>query len=86
MIHSLPLEVVRTPCVTVVGRPDARLRRLVVGYSGFYRDSPVAHRVLPLTVAVLVIDFAGGARMVSGCGSGPAVCSEEVWGTESPSA
>ncbi|MEU4688083.1 AraC family transcriptional regulator [Actinoplanes sp. NPDC023714] len=80
MIHSLPLVPAGPPCASVTGRPHPSLRGLIAGYSGFFRDGPVAHRVLPLNAAVIVVDIAGAGRVVSGCAPAFGVLREVVWG------
>lgn len=58
MIHSIPTQ--REPCQTVSRAPHPRLRPYVVGYSGFCSDpgSPLAHRLFPLSLTTVIIDFA----------------------------
>ncbi|WP_433826692.1 helix-turn-helix domain-containing protein [Actinoplanes sp. CA-015351] len=56
------------------------MREHVLAYGGFRGAGQIAHRVLPLNVAVLVIDLAGGARTVTGPSSGPVLSRDVRWG------
>ena len=68
MIHSVPARPQPAPCESVVGRAHPRLRPYVLGYAGFRAGSGarVRHRVLPLNVTTLIIDFGGPPGLVTG--------------------
>lgn len=80
MIHSVPAGPVTRPCRIVVRRPDPRLRRHVLSYSGFAGDAPIAHRLLPINVPAIVIDVAGACRVATGPSSVAAVGGLSHWG------
>jgi hypothetical protein len=66
-VHSVLVRAGREPCA-VTGRLAApRLRPYVAGYSAFRAGAGAAgRRVLPLSLAVVVVDFAGLGALVSG--------------------
>jgi AraC-like DNA-binding protein len=65
MLHSIPAVAPSAPCFTL-GR--AAHGRLAVGYAAFGSGSgrPVAHRLLPLTFPVLILDFDSGRALLTG--------------------
>lgn len=65
-VHSVPTEPRPVACETVSALPHPRLRPYVMGYSGFHSVNDVRHRMLPLNLAVLVLDLTGGSRLVTG--------------------
>ncbi|MFB4315902.1 helix-turn-helix domain-containing protein [Actinomadura sp. 21ATH] len=79
MIHSISVRVEAAPCETVTARPRPSLRPYVVGYGGFRTGTaePPSRRVLPLSLATLIVDFAGPG-LVTGPRSTPLVC-ESGW-------
>lgn len=81
-VHSVPVRVPPEPCETIVSLPHPRLRPYVVGYGGFRSGSGAAvrHRVLPMNLATVIIDFAGPSRVVTGPGGGPTVHDQTAWG------
>ncbi|GAA4970311.1 helix-turn-helix domain-containing protein [Actinoplanes utahensis] len=80
MIHSVPAAAAGTPCWTVSRRPDPRLRRHVLAYSGFSTATPIPHRILPINVPALVIDLTGACRVVTGPSATPVVGGQSRWG------
>lgn len=81
-VHSIPAQVDPEPCETIVSRSHPRLRPYVVGYAGFRSASgaPVRHRVLPLNLVTLIVDFAGPSQLVTGPRSVPTVHTQTAWG------
>jgi AraC-like DNA-binding protein len=79
-VHSVLVRAGREPCA-VTGRLAApRLRPYVAGYSAFRAGGGAAgRRVLPLSLAVVVVDFAGLGALVSGPRSAPLVQEEAGW-------
>jgi AraC-like DNA-binding protein len=67
-VHSVPARVQLEPCETIACLPHPRLRPYVVGYAGFRSGSGalVRHRVLPLNLVTVIIDFAGPCGLVTG--------------------
>ncbi len=55
------------------------LRPYVVGYSGFRLPQEIRHRVLPLNLAVLIIDLTGASRVVTGPRAVATVDGETGW-------
>ncbi|MFY1670863.1 helix-turn-helix domain-containing protein [Plantactinospora sp. WMMB334] len=80
-IHSIPVRPQPLPCETVARLPDVRLRRHVLGYAGFRAGarSALPHRILPLNLATLVIDFAAPYALVTGARSTPTVAGPSTW-------
>src|SRR6185437_1194216 len=79
-VHSVLLRAGREPCA-VTGRLAApRLRRYVAGYSAFRTGAEApGRRMLPLSVATVVVDFAGLGVLVSGPRGTPLVGEETDW-------
>ena len=79
-VHSVLVRAGREPCA-VTGRLAApRLRPYVAGYSAFRAGAGAAgRRVLPLNVAVVVVDFAGRGALVSGPRDTPLVQEQAGW-------
>ncbi|MEU4244158.1 helix-turn-helix domain-containing protein [Actinoplanes sp. NPDC026619] len=68
MIHSVPARADAAGCETVEGAAAAALRAHVLGYGGFRSASgnAVPHRLLPISVAALIVDFAEEKAVVTG--------------------
>lgn len=67
--HSVAASVDSGPCETIVGLPHPRLRPFVAGYAGFAArplGTALRRRALPLNQAIVVIDFIGPERHVTG--------------------
>ncbi|WP_308195451.1 helix-turn-helix domain-containing protein [Dactylosporangium sp. AC04546] len=81
-VHSVPVRVHPAPCETIAGHPHPRLRPYVVGYGGFRSGSGAAvrHRVLPMNLVTMIVDFAGPSRLVTGPGSSAVVHEQTAWG------
>ncbi len=81
-LHSVPAGVSGEPCETVASLPHPRLRPYVVGYAGFRSGSGAAigHRVLPLNLATMIIDFATSSGSVTGPRSVSIVDERTGWG------
>ncbi|MFC6015829.1 helix-turn-helix domain-containing protein [Plantactinospora solaniradicis] len=81
-VHSVPVRSQSGPCETISGLPHPRLRPYVLGYAGFRSatGAPVRHRVLPLNVTTLIVDFAGPGGVVSGPRSTSTVSGRTWWG------
>jgi AraC-like DNA-binding protein len=79
-VHSVPVRAGREPCA-VTGRPAApRLRLYVAGYSAFRTGAEAAgRRVLPLSVATVVVDLGGSGVLVSGPRGTPLMQEEADW-------
>lgn len=79
-VHSVLVRAGREPCA-VTGRLAAlRLRPYVVGYSAFRAGAGAAgRRVLPLSLAVVVVDLAGMRALVSGPRDTPLVQEQAGW-------
>ncbi|MFV2178278.1 helix-turn-helix domain-containing protein [Actinomadura sp. LOL_016] len=70
------------PCEVVVRAAHPRLRPYVIGYSGFRAGAPpgpLRRRVLPLNLAVLVLDFDGSCSTVAGPRGTPLVSGDAGW-------
>src|SRR5688572_28624312 len=78
-MHSVPIEVAAEPCETASALPHPRLRPFVVGYSCFRAAQPVRHRVLPLNLAVLIIDLTGAERLLTGPRTVATTQGETTW-------
>src|SRR6266536_5535947 len=67
-VHSVPAQACPEPCRTIARPPCPRLRPYVVGYARSRSASRAAagHRVLPLNLTTMIIDLAGGKRLVTG--------------------
>ncbi|MDR6325817.1 helix-turn-helix domain-containing protein [Actinoplanes couchii] len=76
----MPEAAVTTPCLTILGQPDPRLRRHVLTYSGFTTATPIPHRLLPINVPALVIDVTGACRVATGVSAAPTVGGPSRWG------
>jgi AraC-like DNA-binding protein len=65
MLHSIPAGAPFTPCFTL-GR--AARGPFTVGYAAFASGDgrPLEHRLLPLTLPVLILDFDTGAALLTG--------------------
>jgi len=81
-VHSVPARVYPEPCETIASLSHPRLRPYVVGYAGFRSASgaSVRHRVLPLNLATMIIDFAGPSRLVTGPRGVSTVFEQTGWG------
>ncbi|WP_341716369.1 helix-turn-helix domain-containing protein [Micromonospora sp. FIMYZ51] len=81
-VHSVPVRIRSEPCETIAGLPHPRLRPYVAGYGGFRSGSGAAvrHRVLPMNLVTMIVDFAGPSRVVTGPRSSPLVCEQTAWG------
>ncbi|MCW3819465.1 helix-turn-helix domain-containing protein [Micromonospora sp. DR5-3] len=81
-VHSVPVLVDPEPCETFVSLPHPRLRPYVVGYAGFRSGSGAAvrHRVLPMNLTTMIVDFAGPSRVITGPRSGPVIHEQTAWG------
>jgi AraC-like DNA-binding protein len=79
-VHSVLVRAGREPCA-VTGRLAApRLRPYVAGYSAFRVGAGTAgRRVLPLSLAVVVVDLAGLGALVSGPRDTPLVQEQAGW-------
>jgi AraC-like DNA-binding protein len=79
-VHSVLVRAGREPCA-VTGRLAApRLRPYVAGYSAFRAGTGAAgRRVLPLSLAVVVVDLAGMRALVSGPRDTPLVQEQAGW-------
>ncbi|GIF74802.1 AraC family transcriptional regulator [Asanoa siamensis] len=82
LIHSVPLRPSAGACRATPGRPDPRLRGLVLGYGGFssHTGAPVAHRLLPLPSTTLVLAFDGPFALFSGPRARATVDGPTTWG------
>ncbi|GIF66843.1 AraC family transcriptional regulator [Asanoa ishikariensis] len=82
LIHSVPLHPPAAACRAAAGRPDPRLRPYVLCYGGFasHDGGPVAHRLLPVPSATLVISFDGSFTLFSGPRADAAVDGPTTWG------
>jgi len=81
MIHSVPARPQPAPCESVAGRAHPRLRPYVLGYAGFRAGSGarVRHRVLPLNVTTLIVDFGGPPGLVTGPRATATTRGETCW-------
>ncbi|MFF3239011.1 helix-turn-helix domain-containing protein [Micromonospora sp. NPDC002931] len=81
-VHSIPVPVHPEPCATIASLPHPRLRPYVVGYGVFRSGSGAAvrHRVLPMNLATMIVDFAGPSRVITGPRSDPVVHEQTAWG------
>jgi AraC-like DNA-binding protein len=81
-IHSVPVRPQSVRCEAVTGLPHPRLRPYVLGYAGFASGTGayVRHRILPLNVTTLIIDFTGSCRSVTGPRSTATVSGQTRWG------
>jgi AraC-like DNA-binding protein len=79
-VHSVLVRAGQQPCA-VTGRLAApRLRPYVAGYSAFRAGAGAAgRRVLPLSLAVVVVDLAGTGALVSGPRDTPLVQEQAGW-------
>ena len=82
LVHSVPLVAQAEPCAVTARAPHPALRRFVVGYSGFRSGSglPIAHRVLPLTLPTVIVDFGSRSGLVSGARGTATTEGETTWG------
>jgi AraC-like DNA-binding protein len=80
-VLSVPAYRLDEPCETITGLPHPRLRPYVVGYSGFRSPSPepVRHRVLPLNLVSVLVDFSTPVRLVTGARDTPKVFERTGW-------
>ncbi|MET7751128.1 helix-turn-helix domain-containing protein [Micromonospora sp. NPDC005367] len=80
-VHSVPVRVHPEPCETSASLPHPRLRPYVVGYGVFRSGSGAAvrHRVLPMNLVTMIVDFAGPSRVITGPRSSPIV-EQTAWG------
>jgi AraC-like DNA-binding protein len=80
-VHSLPAVLQPEPCETITALPHPRLRPYVLGYAGFRSGSgaDIRHRVLPLNLTTLIIDFAGACRLVTGPRSTSTTHGQTAW-------
>ncbi|MEU8818899.1 helix-turn-helix domain-containing protein [Actinoplanes sp. NPDC048796] len=81
-VHSVPVGVPVAACEVAVGRPDCRLRGHVIGYSGFRSGAraPIAHRLLAVSSATLIIDFGSASGLVTGPRSEHTTDGDTTWG------
>jgi AraC-like DNA-binding protein len=81
-VHSVPVRSQPEPCETIPALPHPRLRPYVLGYAGFRSatGARLRHRILPLNVTTLIIDFAGPGGLVSGPRSMSTVSGPTSWG------
>jgi AraC-like DNA-binding protein len=79
-VHSVLVRAGREPCAVTGRLAASRLRPYVAGYSAFRAGAGAAgRRVLPLSLAVVVVDFAGLEALVSGPRDTPLVQEEAGW-------
>ncbi|GIG87410.1 helix-turn-helix transcriptional regulator [Plantactinospora endophytica] len=80
-IHSIPAEPQDVPCETIVRHPHPRLRQHVLGYAGFRAGARrrIPHRLLPLSYAILLVDFADPYTLVTGARSRATVAGRTDW-------
>jgi AraC-like DNA-binding protein len=80
-VHSVPARLQPEPCETIVRLAHPRLRPYVLGYAGFRSGSGayVQHRVLPLNLVTLIIDFNGPCGLVTGPRSTSTVHEQTYW-------
>ncbi|MEV6298902.1 helix-turn-helix domain-containing protein [Actinoplanes sp. NPDC051861] len=71
---------IRDPCETISRRPHHRLRGHVLSLSGFRTNAPIAHRILPCNIPVLIIDITGAARVATGASAIPTIERDAFWG------
>lgn len=81
-LHSVPARPHPLPCETYSGRVPPRLRPYVLGYAGFRSGdgAALAHRVLPVAAATMIVDYRAGGRVVTGPRAEPAVFEGTRWG------
>ncbi|BCB90155.1 hypothetical protein [Phytohabitans suffuscus] len=81
-LHSVPARAQPEPCETFSGAAGPRLRPYVLGYAGFRSGdgAALAHRVLPVNSATMIVDYEAGGRVVTGPRSDPAVFERTRWG------
>ncbi|MBE1491095.1 AraC family transcriptional regulator [Plantactinospora soyae] len=81
-IHSVPTRSQPGACETVTALPPPRLRPYVLGYSGFRSatGAQVRHRILPLNVTTLIVDFSAPGGLVTGPRSTSTVSGRTCWG------
>src|SRR3977135_1715341 len=80
-VHSVPAQLQEEPCEMITSHPHPRLRPYVLGYAGFRSGSGayVRHRVLPLNLTTLIIDFTGPCGLVTGPRSTSTVDGHTFW-------
>ncbi|MGX7673287.1 helix-turn-helix domain-containing protein [Plantactinospora sp. DSM 117369] len=80
-IHSIPAEPQAVACETIVRLPHPRLRHHVLGYAGFRAGARVRipHRLLPLSYAILLVDFADPYALVTGARRTATVAGQTDW-------
>jgi len=79
MLHSIPVVAPSAPCFTL-GR--AARGRLTAGYAAFGSGDrrPLAHRLLPLNLPVLIVDFTGGRTLLTGPRDRSSLDGATTWG------
>ncbi|GAA2646883.1 AraC family transcriptional regulator [Paractinoplanes durhamensis] len=82
MIHSVPVRAGAAGCETVQRAAAPALRGHVLGYGGFRSADgrAIAHRLLPISVAALIVDFAGGRAVVTGPRAATTTDGPTTWG------
>ncbi|GAB3978206.1 helix-turn-helix domain-containing protein [Plantactinospora veratri] len=80
-LHSIPAEAQAVACESIVRLPHPRLRQHVLGYAGFRAGSVtrIPHRLLPLSYAILLVDFADPDALVTGARSTATVAGRTDW-------
>lgn len=82
-LHSVPVAGdSASGCAPRARRAHPGLRRHVLGYAGFGTPGaePRAHRLMPLTATVIIIDVESGAGLVTGPRGLPGRCERQRWG------
>jgi AraC-like DNA-binding protein len=81
-IHSIPELSQAEACESITRLAHPRLRAYVLGYAGFRSGSGVCvrHRLLPLNITTLIIDFVGACGLVTGPRSAATVDGQTSWG------
>jgi AraC-like DNA-binding protein len=82
MVHSMPTSVGVTVCETVSRAAPAALRPHTIGYGGFRSTGGRAlpHRLLPISVAALVVDLASETAIVTGPRASSGTDGQTSWG------
>jgi AraC-like DNA-binding protein len=80
-VHSIPAQPQPAQCASVARTPPAPLAPYVVGCSAFRAGgrAAVRHRLLPVTVTVLIVDVTGADRLVTGARAGYGIHATQRW-------
>ncbi|GIM95221.1 helix-turn-helix domain-containing protein [Paractinoplanes toevensis] len=82
MIHSVPVRPEAAGCETAECNPARRLRGHVIGYGGFrsLTGRAIPHRLLPISLAALIVDFAEEKALVTGPRAETTTNGPTTWG------